>query len=154
MSIGGDTLVTKNLQGISLRSALKLLLDEMGLKYVIHNEVLLITSPTKAESEEFLITKFYDVSDLLFSVSDYPYRGGLLPGGRAYEESNQGARSNADDRPTPFVISRSSGGGMPVVGQGTGGRPASICARYAAPPRWRQPRPPRSRRTPRRTLRA
>ena len=50
--IDENTPVTKNLKGISLRSALKLLLDELQLKYVIHNEVLLITSPTKAESEE------------------------------------------------------------------------------------------------------
>ena len=40
-----STPVTKNLKGISLRSALKLMLDELQLKYVIHNDVLLITSP-------------------------------------------------------------------------------------------------------------
>ena len=39
--------MTKTLRGISLRSALKLLLDELQLKYVVHNEVLLITSPQK-----------------------------------------------------------------------------------------------------------
>ena len=44
--------ITKNLKGISLRSALKLMLDELHLTYVIHNEVLLITSETKAESDE------------------------------------------------------------------------------------------------------
>ena len=47
-----NTPITKNLKGISLRSALKLMLDELQLKYVIHNEVLLITTPEKAESEE------------------------------------------------------------------------------------------------------
>jgi hypothetical protein len=57
--------VTKNLKGISLRSALKLLLDELQLKYVIHNEVLLITSPAKAESDEYMITKAYPVGDLV-----------------------------------------------------------------------------------------
>ena len=60
-----STPVTKNLKGISLRSALKLMLDELQLKYVIHNEVLLITSPAKAESDEYMITKAYPVEDLV-----------------------------------------------------------------------------------------
>ncbi len=60
-----STPVTKNLKGISLRSALKLMLDELQLKYVIHNEILLITSPTKAESDEYMTTKAYPVADLL-----------------------------------------------------------------------------------------
>ncbi|MGA2259074.1 MAG: hypothetical protein ABSG53_30760, partial [Thermoguttaceae bacterium] len=46
-----STPITKNLKNMSLRSALRLLLDELKLNYVIHNEVLLITSPEKAESE-------------------------------------------------------------------------------------------------------
>ncbi len=60
-----DNPVTINLKGISLRSALRLLLDEMQLKYVIHNEVLLITSPQKADSEEFMSTNLYPVKDLV-----------------------------------------------------------------------------------------
>ncbi len=60
-----DQQVTKNIRGMSLRSALKLLLDDLQLKYVIHNEVLLITSPTKAESDEFMETKAYPVTDLV-----------------------------------------------------------------------------------------
>ena len=55
--IDESTQVTKNLKGVSLRSALKLLLDELKLKWVIHNEVLLITSPEKAESEEYMVTR-------------------------------------------------------------------------------------------------
>ncbi len=60
-----STPVTKNLQGISLRSALKLLLDELQLKYIIHNEVLLITSLTKADSDEYMPTRIYPVKDLI-----------------------------------------------------------------------------------------
>jgi hypothetical protein len=77
MNIGSDTLVTKNLKGISLRSALKLMLDELGLKYVVHNEVLLITSPTKAESEEFLTTKVYPVADLVVPIQTPTMAGGF-----------------------------------------------------------------------------
>jgi len=60
-----STPVTKNLKGISLRSALNLLLDELQLKFVIHNEVLLITSPAKAESDEYESVRIYPVKDLI-----------------------------------------------------------------------------------------
>lgn len=70
ISIGPDTGVTRNVKGVSLGSALKLLLDDLGLKYVIHNEVLLITSATKAESEEFLVMNLYDVADLVLRNDD------------------------------------------------------------------------------------
>ena len=63
--IADDTPITKSLKGISLRSALNLLLDDLQLRYVIHNEVLLITSPVKANSPEYLETRVYDVADLV-----------------------------------------------------------------------------------------
>jgi hypothetical protein len=44
---------------------LHLLLDDLQLKYVIHNEVLLITSPSKAESDEFMTTRIYPVKGLV-----------------------------------------------------------------------------------------
>ena len=62
--------VTKNIKGVSLRSALRLLLDELGLKCVIHNDVLLITSPQKVESDEFMSTKIYPVKDLVLVRND------------------------------------------------------------------------------------
>lgn len=65
-----DTPVTKHLSRMTLRSTLRLLLDDLQLKYVIHNEVLLITSPTKAESDEFMLTKFYPVKDLVLVRND------------------------------------------------------------------------------------
>ena len=48
--IGADMPVTKNLKGVSLRSALRLMLHELGLTYLIQDEVLLITTPEAAES--------------------------------------------------------------------------------------------------------
>ena len=63
VGIGSDTPVTKNLKGISLRSALNLLLRDLNLTWTIQNEVLLITTPEEAENQ--LITKVYDVSDLV-----------------------------------------------------------------------------------------
>ena len=72
-----STPVTKNLKGISLRSALKLLLDELQLKYVVHNEVLLITSPAKAESDEYMTTKVYPVADLVLPIKSAGFSGGF-----------------------------------------------------------------------------
>jgi len=76
MGINGDTPVTVNLKGISLRSALKLLLDNLGLKFVVHDEVLLVTSKAKAE-EEFLTTKVYPVADLAIPIRTPAFAGGF-----------------------------------------------------------------------------
>ncbi len=55
--IDENTPVTKNLKGISLRSALKLMLDEMHLTYVIHNDVLLITSQERPRARSCQATR-------------------------------------------------------------------------------------------------
>ena len=62
-SIALDTPVKKKLKGISLKSALRLMLSELGLTYVIQDEVLLIT--TKEAAEQKLETRIYPVSDLV-----------------------------------------------------------------------------------------
>ena len=72
-----STPVTKNLKGISLRSALKLLLGELQLKYVIHNEVLLITSAAKAESGEYMTTKVYPMADVVLPIKESGFTGGF-----------------------------------------------------------------------------
>jgi tetratricopeptide (TPR) repeat protein len=64
--IGSDTPVTRNIKGITLRSALRLMLGEMDLTYVIRNEVLMIT--TKTEAENMLSIKVYPVGDLVIPV--------------------------------------------------------------------------------------
>lgn len=46
--IGSDVPITHNVKGITLRSALKLLLSDLDLTYVIHNGVLTITTKTEA----------------------------------------------------------------------------------------------------------
>lgn len=63
VGIGTDTPITKKLQGISLRSALRLILRELDLTYIIDNEVLLITTPEDAIS--VLSTEVYEVADLV-----------------------------------------------------------------------------------------
>ena len=64
VGIDPSTPITKDLKGITLRSALKLILRELELAYVIQGEVLLITTPE--EAEHCLITRVYPVTDLLY----------------------------------------------------------------------------------------
>ncbi|HUY88384.1 MAG TPA: hypothetical protein VMV10_06595 [Pirellulales bacterium] len=75
--IGSDTPVTRTIKGITLRSALRLMLGEMDLTYVIRNEVLMIT--TKTEAENMLSTKVYPVADLVIPITN-PMMGRM--GGR------------------------------------------------------------------------
>ena len=66
--IGTDTPVTEVVKGVSLRSALRLMLHKLGLTYLIQNEVLLITTPEAAESR--LATRVYPVADIVGAGRD------------------------------------------------------------------------------------
>mgnify|MGYP007059401606 CR=1 FL=1 len=74
VGIGADTPITRNLKGISLRSALKLMLRELDLTYTVRDEVLQITTPE--EVAEDLTTKVYPVEDLVVPI---PSGGGSNP---------------------------------------------------------------------------
>ncbi|HUE71967.1 MAG TPA: hypothetical protein VMP01_13860, partial [Pirellulaceae bacterium] len=52
--------------GISLRSALRIMLGELKLTYVIRDEVMQITTPEDAENQ--LVTKVYPVGDLVVPI--------------------------------------------------------------------------------------
>ncbi len=58
-----DKPLTINLKGVTLRSALQLLLRGEGLTYTIRDEVLLITTPD--EDQNALTTELYEVADLV-----------------------------------------------------------------------------------------
>jgi hypothetical protein len=60
--LGADEPVTTNLHHVTLRSALRLMLETLQLTYVVRDEVLMITTPEEAESE--LIVCVYDVREL------------------------------------------------------------------------------------------
>jgi general secretion pathway protein D len=65
-----DTPVTLNLsQPIALRSALNLLLEPLGLSYVIQNEVLRITSEQTRDSDTYV--KTYYVADLVMPIPNF-----------------------------------------------------------------------------------
>ena len=61
--IGSDTSVSCMLKGVSLRSGLRLLLDDQNLTYCISDETILIT--TREGAEKRAAVRVYDVSPLL-----------------------------------------------------------------------------------------
>ena len=77
IGVGTDSPITRNLKGISLRSALRLMLKDLGLTYVVKDEVLLITTPEEAESK--LVTKVYPVGDLVIPIQS-GMMGGMMGG--------------------------------------------------------------------------
>lgn len=62
IGLSRDEKVSANLHNVSLRSALRLMLKDLQLTYVIQDEVLMITTPQKAE--ENLTTCVYDIASL------------------------------------------------------------------------------------------
>ncbi len=86
-----DMPITQNLSGISLRSALRLMLGSNDLTYLIKNEVLLITTIEKAQ--ENLVVKVYPVADLVLPVDPgsglNPFQTGGGLGGQNSVNSGQ-----------------------------------------------------------------
>ena len=66
--IGTDKQITRTLKGVTLQSALRLILRDLKMTYVIGDEVLLLT--TADEAQERLITKPYAVADLVSVVDE------------------------------------------------------------------------------------
>ncbi len=68
VGMGSDTPVTTSIHGISVRSALNLLLKELELTYVVRDEVLIITTPETSQRE--LPMFVYPVGDFLVPTSE------------------------------------------------------------------------------------
>ncbi len=67
-SLEDVTVTDINFEGITLQNALKLIFEqtvEPELTYVIQNEVFMITTLAKAESDDNLVTRVYPVADLV-----------------------------------------------------------------------------------------
>ncbi|KAA0135286.1 hypothetical protein FYZ48_18415 [Gimesia chilikensis] len=69
LGITADEPVNVSLHGVSLKSALKIILEPLGLAYEIDQEVLKIT--TQAEVDRHLITRIYPVGILCHSAEEY-----------------------------------------------------------------------------------
>ncbi len=77
---GSETLINKQLKDLTLKSALRLILEEQALTYVIENEVLVITTKTAAETKT--PTRVYPVADLVIPIPQGGISGmGGLGGG-------------------------------------------------------------------------
>lgn len=80
VGLSADEPVNVNLKNITLRSALRLMLKQMQLTYVIRDEVMIITTPEEAETE--LIAKVYPVADLVLPIELISAGGGGGIGGQ------------------------------------------------------------------------
>ncbi|MFO0791825.1 MAG: VWA domain-containing protein [Pirellulales bacterium] len=78
VGVNTDEPVTVNLRNVSLRSALRLMLKNVQLTYIVQDEVLMIT--TKDAAEKNLVVKVYPVADLVLPV-DSTLLGGSSGGG-------------------------------------------------------------------------
>jgi hypothetical protein len=76
--VATDQQITLVMTGISLRSALRLMLEPIGLTYIIEDEVMKIT--TQAKADEKMSTRVYPVADLVIPIQP-PQNGGGLGGG-------------------------------------------------------------------------
>lgn len=72
-----DEPINRTLSGITLRSAMKIILEPLGLTYIIEDEVMKIT--TIIAADEKLSTRVYPVGDLVIPISN-PLAGGLGQG--------------------------------------------------------------------------
>jgi hypothetical protein len=117
--------VTQKLSGISLQSALEIILDELQLKWTIHHDVLMITSPQKAESDEFMSTKIYDVTDLVLPEEDYTI------GNNPLTAPGTGLEPMTPQSQPPMMMGYGMGAGMPTGGFSYAPRRGSVAANVA-----------------------
>ncbi len=106
-----QTLVTRTLKGITLRSALKLILSDYNLTYVIKDEVLMIT--TKDEADKVMVTKVYPVGDLVTPLDANTIFGGSMGGVGGVSQGFGGGMGS--------MGGGMMGGGMMGGGMGGGG---------------------------------
>jgi general secretion pathway protein D len=92
-AVSSDTSVTLSLdQPISLKSALKLLLEPLHLGYVVRDEVLKVTSPRLVQGDVYAVT--YPVADLVMAIPNFS-SDGLGITGALREGYNQAALRNS-----------------------------------------------------------
>ncbi|MEI6657798.1 MAG: hypothetical protein WCO76_04595 [Planctomycetota bacterium] len=111
-AVRSDTPVTLSLdQSISLKSALKLLLEPLHLSYVVRDEVLKVTSPRLVKGDVYAIT--YPVADLVLPIPNFT-SDGLGITGALRDGYNQVAMRNnlaVQVGPAPAGINAARAGG-------------------------------------------
>jgi general secretion pathway protein D len=131
-AVRSDTPVTLSLdQPISLKSALKLLLEPLQLGYVVRDEVLKVTSPRLVRGEIYAIT--YPVADLVLPIPNFTSDGlgisGALRDG--YQQAAQRNSLAVQVGPAPAGLGPALGGADATLNAGSlaqfqgGGPPAT-----------------------------
>lgn len=77
MAIGTDTPITLDLARVPLRVALEVLLPDLDLTWTIDSGMLLITTPE--QTENMLLTRTYEVAELVLPVVGMNYDSERLP---------------------------------------------------------------------------
>ncbi len=108
--VGTDTPISQNLSGVRLSSALRLMLHEHDLSFLVRDEVLLITTVAVARNQS--VVRMYDVARLLRGGETASVIAGLL------EQSFGGSPSASAPRGR-------GGRGAARGGAGARGRPTS-----------------------------
>lgn len=103
IGVGTDTPITRNFKDISLRSALRLVLDDLSLTYVVANEVLLITTPERADANPQV--RIYNVASFVKDTI-------------TAQELSATLRQALDADASPAMASDSSGAPAPLSGSG------------------------------------
>ena len=85
--LSGDVAITGNYKGVSLRSALRLMLSQYELSYLVRDEVLLITTASAASQQ--VTTRLYPVADIVT-----PLRAATGTGANAVSPMNPGQSPN------------------------------------------------------------
>ena len=88
--INTDSPVNLSMSGVSLRSALRLMLEPLALTYVIEDEVMKITTLVKAD--EKMSTRVYPVADLVVPIIQLgggAFGGGGQQGGQGGQQGGQ-----------------------------------------------------------------
>ena len=89
--VGLDTQVNLIISGVSLRSALKLILEQNDLTYIIEDEVMKIT--TSEYANQLLQTRVYPVADLVIPIQPiFMGQGGGNFGGQGGQFGGQGGQ--------------------------------------------------------------
>ena len=105
--IATDTPVNLQLSGISLQSALRLILEPLALTYVIEDEVLKIT--TQKAADKTIVTRTYPVGDLFATREEAEELvESLVCGLGLSQKGKEGPRSLAVSVPSGAIIARLS----------------------------------------------
>ena len=113
-SIDAEMPITLDVHGISLAAALRLMLTSNQMMYVIEDEVIKITTQTKAE--ESLSTRVYPVADLVIPIQNLPPMNGGMGGGMLGNNAGMGGMGGGFGG-----MMGGAGGGMGMGGMGMGG---------------------------------